>query len=307
MNMNAVYYNSEIDDDARRAQLYEGQLIVFSRRPSTIALCEFARQMSEEAFAPHDPREAQHHMPVEQYVEILAELKPKFIHHPKCKELIAAILEDVGCELENTYFDVPRLRAVTSDAYLTSGLGYAFKPHRDSWYSTPMCQLNWWLPIYEITPENTMAFDLNYWDRPIENSSSEFNHQDWQQTGRKDALKLVKKDTRRQFEALEPLQLEPQLRLITERGGLTIFSAAHLHSTVANTSGSTRFSIDFRTVNLADLSARNGAPNIDSACKGTTIHDYLRGTDRSPVPRPIRDLYENSTLKHLSGLVSVSN
>ena len=70
---------------------------------------------------------------------------------------------------------MPRLRTVTSDGYLTSGLGYAFKPHRDTWYSSPMCQLNWWLPIYETTPENTMAFHPRYWDLPIKNSSNDFN------------------------------------------------------------------------------------------------------------------------------------
>ncbi len=60
--------------------------------------------------------------------------------------------------METTYLDVPRLRAVTSDAYLTSGVGYAHHLHRDTWYSAPMCQLNWWLPIFEMSSESSMAF-----------------------------------------------------------------------------------------------------------------------------------------------------
>jgi hypothetical protein len=303
--MNAIHYDADLHDDVRREQLYDGRLFVYSPRPSTIALCDLAREMCESAFAPYDPREAQHHLSVEKYVEILAKLKPQFIHHPKCKEIIPAILEDRHCELDKTYFDVPRLRTVTSDGYLTSGLGYAFKPHRDTWYSPPMCQLNWWLPVYEITPENAMAFHPHYWDRPIQNSSREFNYQQWQQTGRKAAPKLVSSDTRRQSEALEPIELEPQLRLITQPGGMIVFSAAHLHSTVPNLSGVTRFSIDFRTVHLDDLIARHGAPNIDSACSGTTIHDYLRGSDRSNLPQTICEEFEGMTSE--SSLVAAAN
>jgi hypothetical protein len=293
--MTAVFFNSDVNDDVRRERLYDGELFVYAASPSTSALCSLARELAEDAFAPHDPRDAQHDLPVEQYVEILKQLKPDFIHHPESKRLIQTILDEHGCDLNQTYFDVPRLRTVTSDGYLTSGLGYAFKPHRDIWYSAPMCQLNWWLPVYPIESENAMAFHLRYWDRPIRNSSSEFNYQDWQQTGRKTASQHVGKDTRKQSEALEPLESDPQIRIVTEPGGLLIFSPAHLHSTVPNTAGRTRLSIDFRTVHLDDLAAERGAPNIDSRCTGTTILDYLRGSDLAHLPDEIVSKYEQLT------------
>lgn len=291
--MNTVFMNSDVCDDKRRSLLYDGQLFVYSASSSTLALCELAREMSEEAFAPYHPCDAQHHLTVEDYNERLAQLKPAFIHHPKCKEMIRDILQTVGCDLQKTFFDVPRLRTVTSDGYLTAGLGYAFKPHRDTWYSTPMCQLNWWLPVYPIESENSMAFHMHYWNRPIKNSSDEFNYQQWTQNGRKAAPKLVQKDTRRQSEALEPLELEPDVRVVTEPGGMLIFSAAHLHSTVPNTSGKTRFSIDFRTVHLDDLALQRGAHNVDSQCSGTTVYDYLRGSDLAHVPNEVAAIYDS--------------
>jgi hypothetical protein len=58
-----------------------------------------------------------------------------------------------------------------------------------------------------------------------------------------------------------------------------VFAAAHLHSTVPNSSDKTRFSLDFRTVDARDLADDRGAPNIDSECKGTTLMDYLRMRD----------------------------
>ncbi|MBO6726238.1 MAG: hypothetical protein JJ911_11305 [Rhizobiaceae bacterium] len=289
--MNTVYFDKHVDDDRRRRDLYEGHLYVYSPSPATDELCELAREMCEEAFAPYLPVDAQYMLPVDRYNDILKTLKPAFIHDPRCKELIREILNEKGCDLDRTYFDVPRLRTATSDGYLTSGLAYAFKPHRDTWYSPPRCQINWWLPVYEIESENAMAFHTHYWNRPLKNSSSEFNYQDWNVDGRKAAHKQGTQDKRRQSEALEPVELDPQLRLVTKPGGMIAFSAAHLHSTVPNTSGRTRISIDFRTVHFDELVTNSGAPNLDSACTGTTIGDYLRASDFSHVPDRIQDEY----------------
>ncbi len=127
--------------------LYNGQLFVLSPRPSTIALCEFARELIQDAFGSLDPRTAQHSLPVEEYAAILAKLKPYFIHHPKSKQLLLSVLAEAGCDLDKTYFDVPKMRSSTSGGYLTSGIAYAWHPHRDTWYSAPSCQVNWWIPI----------------------------------------------------------------------------------------------------------------------------------------------------------------
>ncbi len=290
--MNAVLFDSPVTDDARRENLYRGQLFVYSPRPSATALCAFARSMIGEAFAPLDPELAQYSLPVEEYVAILAKLKPAFIHHPRSKELIQGILRELGCDLSKTYFDVPRMRTATSDSYLTSGIAYAFHPHRDTWYSAPACQINWWMPIYPIEPGNAMAFHLRYWDHPVRNGSSEYNYDEWNRTSRKTAALHITSDTRKQPRPEEPIDLEPQIRLITPAGGLILFSGGHLHSTVPNISGRTRFSIDFRTVHIDDVAARAGAANVDSACTGTTMRDYLRGTDLSHVPDDLVALYD---------------
>ena len=75
-----------------------------------------------------------------------------------------------------------------------------------------------------------------------------------------------------------------------------MFSGAQMHSTVPNTSGYTRFSIDFRTVHLDDAVAKKGAPNIDSACTGTSLGDFLQGSDFSPISESLVASY-NSTLE----------
>jgi hypothetical protein len=92
------------------------------------------------------------------FVEIFGPLKPHFIHHPKTATLLRNVVAECGGDLDSIHVDVPRLRGATSDKYLTAGVGYAFPPHRDTWWSAPLAQLNWWLPIYEFTSESSMAF-----------------------------------------------------------------------------------------------------------------------------------------------------
>jgi len=295
MPMNSVYLDSPAGDDERRRQLYDGQLFVYSPRPSVAAFRDFARGLVEEAFAPLDPRTAQDHLAVAEFVAILAKLKPAFIHHPDSKKHIRTILEDFGCDPEKTYFDVPRLRTACHGDYLSAGLAYAFHLHRDTWYSAPHCQLNWWMPVYDIAPDNCMAFHPRYWARAVRNDSSKYNYYEWNATSRRIAASQIESDTREQPHALDPLDPDPQIRIISRPGGIMLFSGAQMHSTVPNTSDTMRISIDFRTVNLDDVRDRRGAPNADSACTGTTMRDYLRMTDLSRLPEELVRLYDDAS------------
>ena len=295
-----IFVDSKMNDDARRQELYGGAIFVHSPCSGALKLCELARQLVEEAFAPMDPRTAHESLPADRCSQMLAVVKPKFIHHPRAKRHIQEMLLQLGCNLEKTYFDVPRLRTAFPGDYLKSGIAYAFHAHRDTWYSAPFCQINWWMPIYELSADNCMALHPRYWSQPIKNGSSEYNYHKWNQESRFNASQNVKTDTRIQPRPEEPINLEPEVRAVCPVGGAYQFSAAQLHSTVPNTSGVTRYSIDFRTVHLDDVLNRVGAPNIDSACTGTTIGDYLKGTDCSHLPPEAMALYfDGSELQYM--------
>lgn len=287
-----IFCDFKADDVKRREELYRGSIFLYSPSPAAIKFCEFARELIEAAFSPYDPRTVHQKLEVERCVEILAELKPRFIHHPRSKELIRGLLAERGCDLEQTHFDVPRLRTAYPSNYLASGIAYAFHPHRDTWYSAPFCQINWWMPVYQLNSENCMAFHPRYWSQPVKNGSSQYNYAKWNRESRQNAAQHIKADTRVQPKPEEPLELDPQVRLVCDVGGILLFSAAQLHSTVPNTSGEARYSIDFRTVHLNEVWAKTGAPNIDSECTGTTMRDYLRGTDLSHIPDEAIALYD---------------
>ncbi|ROT31644.1 hypothetical protein [Micromonospora sp. HM5-17] len=289
--MTVVHFDSPMSDDDRRARLFAGDLFVYSPTPHSMALVAFARELAEQAFAPHFPPDAQHHLAGPDYVRVLADLKPTFINHPRSAELVRGILTDLGADPEQTYFDVPRLRTMTSE-YLNAGLTLQFAPHRDTWFSAPMSQLNFWLPVYEVAESNVMAFHPNYFATGVRNSSRNYNYAEWVAHGRTVAAQQVYTETREQPRAEQDLELEPDVRIITPPGGVLVFSGAQLHTTVPNTSGRTRFSIDFRVVNRRDVESGSGARNVDSECTGTTLGDFRRVSDQAPLPAELVRAYD---------------
>jgi hypothetical protein len=74
---------------------------------------------------------------------------------------------------------VPRLRTMAHGEYLKAGLAYQFHAHRDTWFSAPHQQLNWWLPVYEVESENSMAFHPRYFHTPVRNSSAGYDYEEW--------------------------------------------------------------------------------------------------------------------------------
>jgi hypothetical protein len=292
--MGAVFIDSEMSDDERRARLYAGDIFILSPTAGTRALIALARGMLEEAFAPHDPRTIHEKLSPEKVAAILSKLKPAFIHHPECKTVITQIIREHGIDLDKLYFDVPRLRSAYPSHFLSSGIAYAFYPHRDTWYSAPMSQLNWWMPIYPLEPDNAMGFYPRYFSEPVKNNSEIYNYYEWNTKNRATASQHVKSDTREQpkpQQTLEPVTV----RYLPPPGGVIVFASAQLHETVPNTTGFARYSIDFRTVNIDDVAARKGAANVDSRCTGTTMRDYLRASDLGHIPEEIIALYDDGT------------
>lgn len=242
----------------------------------------YAQSLITEAFGDLDPQHAQEVLPVDDFVKIVGPLKSKFTNSAVTKELVARYLESMGVELENTYFDVPRLRVVPHSNYLTAGVSYAYKAHRDIWYSSPSAQINWWSPVWEVTPDMSMAFYPEHFQQPIQNTSEEFDYDEWVRVGRAAATTQITIDTRKHPLPAQDIVAQ-ELRYGSAQGDVLIFSASHLHATVPNSSDRTRFSVDFRTINLEDLRNSRGAPNVDSRSRGTTLGDFLSVSGFAPL------------------------
>jgi hypothetical protein len=141
-----------------------------------------------------------------------------------------------------------------------------------------------------------MAFHPRYFREPVPNTSSGYNYYEWNAKFRGASVtKLTKKDDRPLPKPTTALEREPETRIVCPVGGVILFSGQHMHSSVPNTSGVTRFSIDFRTVHRADLELGRAAPNVDSECGGTALRDFLRATDRAPLPDSLVARYDDES------------
>jgi hypothetical protein len=144
--------------------------------------------------------------------------------------------------------------------------------------------VNWWVPVYPLEPEQSLVFYPHYWNRPVRNSSNEFDYEEWCHVGRQQAASQIKVDTRKHPLAQGEILPDTELRLVCDAAATICFSSAQLHATAPNTSGQTRFSFDFRTIHLDDVRSGEGAHNIDAAATGTTLGDFIRASDFSPLP-----------------------
>lgn len=291
----AVQIDQTTGAHAQRMQAYGGVIDITPPSPTAIAFAMFARELIDEAFDGHDPELAQFDLPVDEYAAILGTLKPRFIHRPESKRFLQQLLVERGCDPASTYFDVPRLRTSTSHGYLTTGIAYAWHPHRDTWYSAPLAQLNHWMPVYDVTSDNAMAFHPAYFDRAIANDSAVYNYYEWNAKHRGAATSNVRTEARPLPGPTEPIDLSSSVVFVTPVGGMLQFSGHHLHSSVPNTSGRTRFSIDFRTVDVNDIRAGLGARNVDGQCTGSSIRDFISAADLSPMPDDVVALFDDGT------------
>ena len=165
--------------------------------------------------------------------------------------------DELGCDPEQTYFDVPRMRTATQRDYLTTGIAYAFHPHRDTWYSAPLARSTGGCRSTRSRPRTHGVPPAL-----LEPAGEERLARATTTTSGTAPAASTRRSTSRPTRASSR---SPRSRWSSTRrsgscrrpGGLILFSAAQMHSTVPNTSGRTRFSIDFRTVHLGDV---RGAP-----------------------------------------------
>jgi len=126
---------------------------------------------------------------------------------------------------------------------------YAFQVHRDTWYSAPKQQINWWMPVWPVVAENIMEFYPRGFGNVVENNSGDYNY--YQANMWRSNIKAFSggKDTRVHPAPVKPLDAgEPRLTVVPPVGGIMLFSGDQLHASVPNTTQLTRYSIDFRTV-----------------------------------------------------------
>jgi hypothetical protein len=269
----------DLTQEGLRGALYEGNLVLLTRLRSLAELVEYVREELAELFAPHDPQHVHEHVGPEEMAKILGGWKPRFIHAERSRKLVREIIQEAGFPAEHTHFDLPKPRTSFPVGHLTTGVAFAFPWHRDVWYSAPAQQVNWWLPIFPVRPDNAMAFDLTKFGRAVPNTSGDFDYYLNNVSRLSTATQVTKeRQARPGATGHDP---EHWLTPVPAPGQVLLFSGAQLHKSIPNTSGLARFSVDFRTVDARDLADGRSAPIADAHCTGTAIRDFISVADES--------------------------
>lgn len=262
-----------------RQRLYAGDLVILTRLKALAKFVDYLRSELDDLFAPYDPQHVHEFIEPAEMARLLGEWKPRWIHAERSRELVRAIIAEAGLEPEHTHYDVPKPRTSFPVGHLTTGIAFAFPWHRDVWYSAPAQQINWWLPVFPVSETNAMSFDLASFARPVPNTSGDFDYYE-NNARRFSTAKSVAKESQARPGAIGHSATVDVIPLPAP-GEVLLFSGAQLHTSIPNTSGLARYSVDFRTVDTRDLTAGRGAPLVDAECTGTAIRDFVSIKDES--------------------------
>lgn len=262
--------------DWLRARIYAGDLLIVRGMEAAARLVEYFDAELRAAFACDAPVEAQFSMAPEAWQGLAGRLRAAYKRDPRAAALMRDLLTDFGLDAARTAADALNLRAQPHDDSPGPDARHTLSAHRDTWASNVYQQINWWLPIYPVTPGRTITFFPGCWDRPITNDSADWDLEAIRgevRAARHEGREPVIRNTPEPTETLDPSGSMP---VVVEPGDVLIFSGAHLHASVPNASGATRFSLEMRSLDVADAVTGRGAPNIDGAAPYTAWRWFRR-------------------------------
>jgi hypothetical protein len=270
----------------RRELLYAGNLIVLTDVAAVTQLVAFTRAELASAFAPDDPTRAPEGRSDAELESILSEWKADFARRAEVAALTRDVIRQAGFDPMLTYYDPPKARSAFPLGRINSGVAQQFPWHRDVWYAAPAQQVNWWLPVFELSAESSLAFDLSSFARRVENDSATFDYEREISKPRL-AQTTTATVTALSLPAARTWEAPVETVLVPSPGQVILFSGAQLHRSVPNSSERARYSLDFRTVDRDDVMTGAGAPLVDAECTGTALGGYLRVADGSQLPEAL--------------------
>ena len=88
-------------------------------------------------------------------------------------------LKSLGFNIDDTYCDMITLRFSPSKNESSKGLLKPAKAHRDSWASNFQHQINWWIPLHDVSHKNGIYFIPNYFSKPVNNDSDHWSFESY--------------------------------------------------------------------------------------------------------------------------------
>jgi hypothetical protein len=267
---------------ALRAALYAGAVFHFSPTPSSRALADDALARLRAAFGGAgggDVRRAQAELSNDEFFRRVGAVRRALYLDPGAGRAVGRLLGELGLEPARSAFDPVRLRVVAHEGHHNPAAAAVYYAHRDTWYAHPQALVVGWVPLHDVVDDETFVFYPDWFERAAPNDSETFDYDAWVAAGW--SLKIGWQDPRAGLTARYPRLTAPLAGARAEgfsarAGDVLLFSGAHLHETRRHALGRTRFSLDFRAVDLDDHARGLGAPNADNRSRGSSLADYVR-------------------------------
>ncbi len=261
--MKIIHLDKPICDKQRAELLFSSHLLIYTHSQSMIELLELTKVLLAKYFGKLDPVHAQQTLTKEQFLNAVSQAQLAFQQSNHMRQLFFNVLSECGVSLSQCYYDHFPLRVVPFKQQHAGIQRSAIGHHRDTWGSNIHCQQNWWAPIFNLTEERTIAFYPDYWEKPIANTTKTWCFEQY-----KKSRSLTKSGQNNIYPSAPVTTAKVDenniVKVLLQPGEILNFSSAHLHASVPNSSNKTRYSIEMRTLNTADLRRKIQAPNVDN-------------------------------------------
>lgn len=265
-----------------RQRLYHGELFMFAPTDASLRLVDAAQASIDTAFAEAGcARSVHRNMSSDAFFETAGKLRRQFYKTPEFHLLVAELIACMDFEVQQTGFDPARLRIVLPGGHENPAAAAMYYGHRDTWYANPQAMLTWWIPLHDVSVSDSFCFFPDYFDQAVQNDSEIFNFDDWVEEDEKKLIGWQDKTTGLTAQYPQLLEEPRGTRVPVEcrRGELLLFSGQHLHRTSKQETDFTRFSLDFRTVDVPDQEQGREARNVDNRSTGSWMKKFLTVAD----------------------------
>ena len=236
--------------------LFGGALMIFEDLPPVGRLVDRVKTILADIFDTEEPHLAERDLSATCFRGLAMRARATVAADATVARYWWDTLAVIGYRRDAIWLDQIRLRVVPSRGDIDHQRLRTVPPHRDTWGSGIMAQINWWLPLYPLVESSTMLIWPDAFRHPIANNSGEWRFEAFRK-GSGDGYPLLPVARAR------PIQ--PGLPVLIQPGQMLGFSAAHLHAGASDASGRTRLGVDTRSVWESDRKAGRGAPNVDGA------------------------------------------
>ncbi len=279
-------------------KILSGEVVQSLRPPSLREFLELLQSRVATYFPSADPRLEVAKLSTDIHMFRMHQLREEIKTDPIFLEAFHPLWQELGIDFSEVYLDALRIRCVPNlfqEIPEAQSLAYL---HRDPWYANPQCQLNFWIPIYEVAKGDGFRIYPDYFTIPISNNSGLFSYDEWIELGGFQS----NGDTNGRKKIFPSPDVDPDVQesidVCGEEGEMVCFASHHLHGTSPNLSGKARFSLEVRFVLKSHLEQRIGPRRIDNFSTGTSLQHMYDLIYRRPVSPELIAHYEAGVVLH---------